>query len=112
MGQIIKKDDLVDLLAKKTSFYKQNMRDVANALEDIILESLQSATFEQDSELHLAKGVRICARRVPEGEAKDPRTGEMIISPEKVIPYAEFKPTLRLKPYKKPKGNKKKTKKV
>ena len=97
MGQIIKKDDLVDLLAEKTSFYKQNMRDVANALEEIILESLQSATFEQDSELQLAKGFKVCARRVPEGEAKDPRTGETIISPEKTIPYAVFTPTLRKK---------------
>lgn len=97
MGQIIKKDDLVDLLAEKTSFYKQNMREVVVALEEIILESLKSATFEQDSEIHLAKGVRICARRVPEGEAKDPRTGEMITSPEKTIPYAVFTPTLRKK---------------
>ena len=97
MGQIIKKDDLVDLLAEKTSFYKHNMREVVVALEEIILESLQAATFEQDSELHLAKGFRICARRVAEGEAKDPRTGETIISPEKTIPYAVFTPTLRKK---------------
>lgn len=97
MSQIIKKDDLVDLLAEKTSFYKQNMRDVVNALEEIILESLQSATFEQDSELHLAKGLKVCARRVPEREAKDPRTGETIVSPEKTIPYAVFTQTFRNK---------------
>lgn len=103
MGQIIKKDDLVDLLAKKTSFYKKNMLEVVNALEEIILESLQSATLEQDSELHLAKGFVVCARRVPEREAKDPRTGEMIMSPEKTIPYAVFKPSIRKKLYVKPK---------
>ena len=108
MGQIIKKDDLVDLLAEKTSFYKHNMREVVVALEEIILEALQAATFEEDSEIHLAKGLRICARRVPEGEAKDPRTGEIIISPEKTIPYAVFTQTFRKKLFKKPKPKKEK----
>lgn len=108
MGQIIKKDELVDLLAEKTSFYKQNMRLVANALEEIVLESLQAATFEEDSELHIAKGVRICARRVAEREAKDPRTGETIVSPEKTIPYAVFTPSVRKKLYVKPKKKKNK----
>ena len=41
----------------------------------------------------------IGGNRVPEREAKDPRTGETIISPEKVIPYAVFKPSVRLKLY-------------
>lgn len=108
MGQIIKKDDLVDILADKTSFYKKNMLEVVNALEEIVLESLQSATFEQDSELTLAPGVRICARRVPEREAKDPRTGEIIISPEKAIPYAVFTQTFRKKLFVKPKKKGKK----
>ena len=88
------------------------MKDVVEAFSEIIFETLQSATFEQDSEIHLMHGLVIGGRRVPEKEAKDPRTGEMIISPEKVIPYATFKPSLRLKLYKKPKGYKKQTKKV
>ena len=107
MGKIIRKDDLVDLLAEKTSFYKHNMREVVAALEEIILESLQSSTFEEDSELHLAKGFRVCARRVPEGEAKDPRTGEIIVSPEKTIPYAVFTQTFRKKLFEQPKTKKK-----
>ena len=113
MSQIMKKEDLACKLAETCGFYKKNMREVVNALPDIILEQLQTATFEQYAEIHLIPGLVIGGRRVPAKEAKDPRTGEIIISPEKVIPYAEFKPTLRLKLYKKPKGYKKKgTKKV
>ena len=112
MGQIMKKEDLACKLAEVCGFYKKNMREIMNALPDIILEQLQTATFEQDAEIHLIPGLTICGRRVPAREAKDPRTGEMVMSPEKVIPYAEFKPTLRLKLYKKPKGYKKKGKKV
>lgn len=112
MAQIMKKEDLACKLAENCGFYKKNMRDVVNALPDIILEQLQTATFEQDAEIHLIPGLVIGGRRVPAKEAKDPRTGEVITSPEKVIPYAEFKPTLRLRLYKKPKGYKKKGRKT
>lgn len=112
MDQIMKKKDLAYKIADKCGFYKKNMMSVVDSLPDIILEQLQTATFEQDAEIHLIPGLVIGGRRVPAREAKDPRTGEVIVSPEKVIPYAEFKPTLRLKLYKKPKGYKKKGKRV
>lgn len=105
---VFKKDDLVDMLAKKTGFYKANMRDVLTALEDVIVECLGTATFEHDSEMRLAPGVILVGHRVPEGKALDPRDRSEIISPEKVIPKAIFKQSVRLKLYKKPKGYKKK----
>jgi nucleoid DNA-binding protein len=108
MDNVFKKDDLVDMLHEKTGFYKKHMLEVANALEEIILECFQAATFEHDSELQLAPGVVLVGHRKPAGEAKDPRTGETILSPEKVIPSATFKQSIRLKLYKKPKGYKKK----
>ena len=112
MERIMKKPELTDELAKRTNFYKKNMKDVVDALADIVIEQLQTATFEQDSELHLAPGVVIVGHRIPEREAKDPRTGEMVTSPEKVLPKAIFKPSVRLKLYTKPKGYQKKKKKV
>jgi nucleoid DNA-binding protein len=110
MDNVFKKDDLVDMLHEKTGFYKKHMLEVANALEEIILECFQAATFEHDSELQLAPGVVLVGHRKHAGEAKDPRTGETIVSPEKVIPSATFKQSIRLKLYKKPKGYKKKKK--
>ena len=109
-NNVFKKDDLVDMLHEKTGFYKKHMLEVANALEDIILECFQAATFEHASELQLAPGVVLVGTRKPAGQAKDPRTGETIVSPEKVIPSATFKQSIRLKLYKKPKGYKKKKK--
>ena len=110
MERIMKKPELVDELAERTGFFKKNMREVVEALSDIIEEHFQTAEFGADSELHLAPGVVLIGKRKPAGEAKDPRTGEMIISPEKVIPSATFKQSIRLKLYKKPKGYKKKNK--
>ena len=110
MERIMKKPELIDELAERTGFYKYNMKDVVEALSDIIEEHFQTAKFGADSELHLAPGIVLVGKRKPAGEAKDPRTGEMIISPEKVIPSAIFKQSIRLKLYKKPKGYKKKKK--
>ncbi len=111
MERIMKKTELVDELADRTGFFKKNMREVVDALSDIIEEHFQTAEFGADSELHLAPGVVLVGKRKPASEATDPRNGEMIISPEKVIPSATFKQSIRLKLYKKPKGYKKKNKK-
>lgn len=101
MERIMKKQELIDELASRTDFFKKNMKVVVEALEDIILENLESAEIGQDSELHLAPGVVICGKRTPQREAKDPRNGEIITTPEKVIPYAVFKTSIRQKLYKK-----------
>ena len=112
MERIMKKPELVDELAARTGFYKRNMKEVVDALADIVIEQLQTATFEEDSELHISPGVLICGQRKPEQESIDPRDRSVVITPEKVVPYAVFKPSARLKLYKKPKGYKKKNKKV
>jgi nucleoid DNA-binding protein len=107
----MKKPELAEELAARTGFFKKNAREFVEALSDIVIEHFETAEFGSDSELHLAPGVVLVGKRKPAGEAKDPRTGEMIVSPEKVIPSAVFKQSVRLKLYKKPKGYKKKNKK-
>lgn len=108
----MKKEDLAIELADRTGFYRKNTREIANALADIIIEHFSTATFDEPSELHLAPGLVLIGTRKPEGVSIDPRDRSEIVSPEKVIPSAIFKPSLRLKLYKKPKGYKKKGKKV
>lgn len=107
----MKKTELIDELSARTGFFKKNMREVVEALSDIIIEHFETAEFGADSELHLAPGVVLVGKRKPAGEAKDPRSGAVVVSPEKVIPSATFKQSIRLKLYKKPKGYKKKNKK-
>lgn len=111
MERIMKKPELIDELSERTGFFKKNMKDVVEALSDIIIEHFETAEFGADSELHLAPGVVLIGTRKPESKAIDPRDRSEIISPEKVIPSAVFKQSVRLKLYKKPKGYKKKNKK-
>jgi nucleoid DNA-binding protein len=110
MERIMKKPELVDELAARTGFFKKNIKEIVEAYSDIIIDHFQTAEFGADSEFHIAPGVVLVGKRKPAGEAKDPRTGEIIVSPEKVIPSAVFKQSVRLKLYKKPKGYKKKKK--
>ena len=111
MERIMKKPELTDELAERTGFYKKNMKEVVDALSDIVEEHFHTAEFGADSELHLAPGVVLCGERKPEQEAVDPRNGENIITPEKVLPYAIFKQSIRNKLYTEPKGYQKKNKK-
>ena len=97
MKRIMKKPELVDELAERTGFFKKNMREVVDALANIIEEHFQTAEFDADSELHLAPGVVLCGKRKPKGESIDPRDRSAIITPEKVIPYAVFKQSIRQK---------------
>ena len=110
MERIMKKSGLIDELADRTGFFKKNMKEVVDALSDIIIEHFETAEFGANSELHLAPGVVLVGTRKPKGEAKDPRTGEIVISPEKVVPSAVFKQSVRQKLYKKSKYNKKRNK--
>ena len=97
MDRIMKKPELVDELAARTGFYKKNMKDVVDALADIVTEHFKTATYDEDSELHIAPGVLICGHRTSEHESVDPRNRETIITPEKVRPYEVFKPSIRQK---------------
>ena len=111
MKRIMKKQDLVEELYNRTNFLKGTIRDIVNALEDIIEEHFKTAQIGKDSELHLAPGVVLVGKRKPACEAVDPRNGETIITSEKVIPSAVFKQSIRQKLYKKSGYYKKKSKK-
>lgn len=108
MERIMKKEDLVNEIAVRTNFYKTNVREMVEALSDIIQEQFQTAEFGADSELHLAPGVVLVGTRKPEQESIDPRDRSIIITPEKVIPSAVFKQSIRKKLYVQPKKKKKK----
>lgn len=103
MERIMKKQEIIDELASRTNFFKKNIKEIVEAYSDIIIEHFQTAEFGADSELHLAPGVVLVGTRKPEQESIDPRDRSVIITPEKVIPSALFKQSVRLKLYEKPK---------
>ena len=101
MDRITKRQDLIKELSVRADFYEKYTKVFLDALGDIIIESLQTAEFGKDSELHIAPGIVICGKRVEKRKVRDLNSDGMITTPEKVIPYAVFKRSLRMKLHKK-----------
>ena len=111
MERIMKKQEIIDEIAVRTNFFKVNVKSMVEALQDIIVEHFETAEIGANSEFYLAPGIVLVGVRKPAGEAKNPKTGETVLSPEKVIPKVTFKTSLRQKLYKKSKYYKKKNNK-
>lgn len=97
MERVLKRKQLVDILSERTGFYKHNIDTMLDALDDIIVENMSTATKTEPSEIHLSLGFVFGGRFSPKREAKDPRDGSIIMTPAKYIPYARFKPSFRKK---------------
>ena len=87
--------DVIDELKIRTGFYKTNIKQLLDALEDIIIENMNMATYDKQSEIALFTGWRLGAKRVPERPYCDPRNREEIITPEKLIPHCKLKQSFR-----------------
>ena len=97
MERVLKRKQLVDELAERTGFYKRNVEEMLAALDDIIVENMSAATQTEPSEIHLSHGFVFGGRFSPKRKVRDPRNGEMVMTPAKYIPYAKFKTSFRQK---------------
>jgi nucleoid DNA-binding protein len=97
MERVLKRKQLVDELAERTGFYKRNVEEMLDALDDIIVENMSAATKTEPSEIHLSHGFVFGGRYSPKRKVRDPRNGEMVMTPAKYIPYARFKASFRQK---------------
>lgn len=97
MDRVLKRKQLVDLLAEKTDFYKYNVEKMLDALEDVIMDNMLMAKEGEPSEIRLTLGFTFGAKYRRKQLVKDPRTGEMVVSAARVIPYAKFSPHFRRK---------------
>lgn len=97
MERVLKRKELVDELSARTGFFKYNIDTILDALDDIIVENMSTATKTEPSEIHLSLGFVFGGRYAPKREAVDPRNGEKIMTKAKYIPYARFKTSFRQK---------------
>lgn len=97
MERVMKRKQLVDELNARTGFYKKNIDEILNALDDIIVENMSMATKTEPSEVCLSLGFTFGGRYSPKREVRDPRNGNVVMTPAKYIPYARFTPSFRKK---------------
>ena len=93
----MKRKELVDALAVRTNFFKHNIDQMLDALDDIIVENMSMATKDEPSEIRLSLGFTLGGRYSPKHEVRDPRNGNVVMTPAKYIPYARFSPAFRKK---------------
>ena len=67
------------------------------AQEDALEELLAQATYGDNVEIKIARGLIIGSKFSPERAAKDPRNQKDITVPAKVLPYAQFSYTFKQK---------------
>ena len=97
MKKFINQDDIIDELHNKTEFYKKDLKFVMESLEEVIMEMMTGATDGKPSEIRLFHGWKLGAKVLPERESKNPRTGEKIITSEKLSPYCSFEQSFKKK---------------
>ena len=97
MERVMKRKELVDELSARTGFYKHNIDEILDALDDVIVENMSTATKKEPSEIRLSLGFTFGGRYSPKHEVRNPKTGEMVMTPAKYIPYARFSPAFRKK---------------
>lgn len=83
MAQLSQKD-VLKLVKDKTGVFKTDLKLILDAIDESLLELLSLATPENPVEIKLFSGFVIKSEGVGEREAKDPRTGEVIIARQKI----------------------------
>lgn len=97
MKSFISQNDVIDELHKETNILKKDLRFVLDALENVIMNMMTRAEKDQPSEIRLFHGWKLGAKILPERESKNPKTGEKVVTPEKISPYCHFEQSFKKK---------------
>ena len=87
---VITREQLVERLSEKSEYYKQDVRKVLQALDEVLLEYFNEATLDEEGAVQIAKGIKCGVKIVGARERVDPRTQKPIIVSETVKPFARF----------------------
>lgn len=93
----LQRKEVIDELAAKSGFYKVHTEKFIDALEEMLLDVLKRATFDEDIEIQLTKGFVVGAEKNKAYSAKDPRNQNDVIVPDRITPYAKFTQTFKQK---------------
>lgn len=66
-------------------FTNNNVAEILEALQEIVYQG----AMDEDG-ITIVDGLKIMVKEVPEHEGRNPRTGDAMIIPAKIKPYAKF----------------------
>lgn len=71
-------------MAEKLNIYPESIKEVYDAIENVIGDKVLSASEDGDISIYWANGYKISSRFVPEHYHEHPRTKEQILVPDKI----------------------------
>lgn len=86
----ISREDLVKKMKKKSGYWVGDIRKFFNYLDEIVLESFEQASEDEEVTIQLVRGCKIGCKVVEERQRVNPQTREPIIVPETYKPFAKF----------------------
>lgn len=86
----VTREQLIKRLAEKSGYYMKDIKEVFNALDDVVVEVFDEVTDDEELLLQLVEGIRIGCKVVPERARKNPRDQSDIICPAQVKPFTKF----------------------
>lgn len=91
----ITREQIVRDLAKKTGFYRQDIRKLLSELDSLIKEYYSAVTDDDDVVIQLVEGIKVGCAIQPERERVDPRNRNPIIVKATCKPFAKFSENFR-----------------
>lgn len=86
----ITREQMIAKVAEKANYWKKDVRNVFNALEDVILECFGEISDEEPISIRILPGFALQGYVVPERERIDPRDRKPIICPPTVKVSAKY----------------------
>ena len=75
----ITREEMINRVAEKANYWKKDVRNVFNALEDVILESFGEVDDDKPISIRILRGFSLNGYVVPERERVDPRDRKTIV---------------------------------
>lgn len=96
MKKFYNQDAIISQVADKAGVYKNSVRMIFRALEEVIVKDMSQAIPPYERvDLRLMNGLVLRADYLPEREGVDPRTGEEITVAASIKPKAVFTPAFK-----------------
>ena len=86
----ITREQLIRRVAEASNYWQKDIRNVFNALEDVILECFGEVTDEEPISIRVLQGLALNGYVVPERERVDPRNRQPIVCPPTVKVSAKY----------------------
>ena len=86
----ITREQMIAKVAEKANYWKKDVRNVFNALEDVILECFGEVSEEESISMRILPGLALNGYVVPERERVNPQDRTPIVCPPTVKVSAKY----------------------